>query len=83
MGAKDHLTGKDVDSEYFGGSIELGLDSPYQALIPFEINTLQDVVDHYQELIDLCETWPRKENPGTVTLRDGTKQVFHVLEVGK
>jgi hypothetical protein len=49
-------------------------------LIPFEINTLQDVVDHYAELVRLFETWPREAEPGTVTLEDGTTQYFYVIE---
>lgn len=73
-------TGEPVESNYFGYHIALGRNSPYQELFPFEINTLQDIVDHYQELVDLLETWPRENEPGEVTLEDGTTQYFYVVE---
>lgn len=79
MGAYQASTGAPVESDYIGWHVELGPNSPYNELIPFEINTLQDVVDHYQELVDLFETWPREANPGTVTLEDGTTQFFYVV----
>lgn len=52
------------------------------SVIPFEIKTIQDVVDHYQELVDLFESWPRETEPGTVTLEDGTTQYYDVVEEG-
>ena len=82
-GAYVAATGEPVESDYFGWHIALGVDSPYRELIPFEVNTLQDVVDHYQKLVDLFETWPREAEPGTVTLEDGTTQFFYVVEQGE
>jgi hypothetical protein len=79
-GAYNASTGQPVESDYFGWHIQLGTASPYGDLIPFEINTLQDVVDHYAELVRLFETWPREAEPGTVTLEDGTTQYFYVIE---
>lgn len=76
-------TGEPDESDYFGSHIALGVDSPYQKLIPFKLNTLQDVVDHYQELVELFESWPREAEPGTVTLEDGTTQYYYVVEEGK
>ena len=80
MGAYMTATGKPVESDYVGGHIVLGPGSPYSELIPFEINTLQDVVDHYEDLVDLFTTWPRESNPGTVTLEDGTTQYYYVVK---
>ena len=73
-------TGKPVKSDYFGWHIGLGPHSPYSELIPFEVNTLQDIVDHYADLVDLFETWPRESEPGTVMLDDGSTQYFYVVE---
>jgi len=73
-------TGVPVESNYLSDHLELGSTSPYKDLIPFEVNTLQDVVDHYAELVDLLESWPRKAIPGSVTLQDGTTQFFYVME---
>lgn len=80
MGAYRADTGEPVASHYFGFSIELGPNSPYKALITFEIDTLQDLVDHYAELIDLFETWPRESEPGSVVLEDGSVQYYYVVE---
>lgn len=82
-GAYKASTGEPVESDYFGYHIKLGVDSPYRKLIPFDVSTLQDVVDHYQELVDLFESWPREAEPGTVTLEDGTTQYYYVVEEGE
>jgi hypothetical protein len=76
-------TGEPVESDYLGGSISLGPNSPYTHLIPFEVNTLQDLADHYTELVELFETWPREAEPGTVTLDDGTAQYYYVVDQGE
>ncbi|MCA9195028.1 MAG: hypothetical protein KDB03_24820 [Planctomycetales bacterium] len=80
IGVSVAATGEAVESDYFGGAIELGPDSPYKKLFPFEVESLQDVVDHYPELIILFETWPREDEPGQVMLEDGTTQSFYVVE---
>lgn len=80
MGAYLEATGDLVESDYFGGQIVLGFGSPYNELIPFEVNTLQDVVDHYQDLEGLFETWPSEFVPGKVTLDDGSTQYYYVVE---
>jgi hypothetical protein len=83
LGAFRSDTGEPVESDYFGFSIELGHKSPYNNLFPFELNTLQDLADHYAELVDLFETWPREAEPGTVILDDGISEQFFVVEETK
>jgi len=80
LGAYNASNGEPVESQYISGYIQLGPSSPYKDLIPFEVNTLQDVVDHYAELVDLFDSWPREAEPGSLTLVDGTTQFFHVVE---
>ncbi len=82
-GAYVAATGEPVESDYLGFHITLGVDSPYRKLFPFEVNTLQDVVEHYQELVELLESWPRETEPGTVTLEDGTTLYYYVVEEGE
>lgn len=79
-GAYLEATGEPVESDYLGGHIELGPYSPYNKIIPFKVHTLHDLVEHYQELVDLFETWPREAEPGTLTLEDGSPQYFYVVE---
>jgi hypothetical protein len=76
----DAVSGEPIESQYIGSHIELGTNSPYKDLIPFELASVQDVIDHYQDLIDLFESWPRETKPGTVMLNDGTVQYFYVIE---
>ena len=80
LGAYQADTREPVESEYLGFSLELGRNSPYNRLFPFELNTIQDLADHYAELIDLLEAWPREAEPGSVTLNDGTDEQFFVVE---
>lgn len=83
MGNFLESTGEPIESNYLSGHLGLGPASPYRDLIPFEVNTLQDVVDHYGEFVDLLESWPREAKPGSVKLEDGTTQFFYVIEEGK
>jgi hypothetical protein len=76
-------TGEPIESNYLSGHLEFGPASPYRDLVPFEVNTLQHVVDHYAELVDLLESWPREAKPGSVKLEDGSIQYFYVMEEGK
>lgn len=80
LGAYQEETGEPVESDYRGFHIQLGPTSPYRSLFPFEVVTLQDIVDHYAELLVQLETWPREAAPGSVTLEDGTTQFFYVIE---
>ena len=79
-GAYKADTGEPVESNYFGGNILLGPNSPYKELIPFEVDTLQDAVNHYADLIDLFDSWPRESEPGSVMLEDGSTQYYYVVE---
>jgi len=38
------------------------------------------VVDHYRELVELLEAWPREAEPVALTLEDGTTQQFFVVK---
>jgi hypothetical protein len=82
MGNFLESTGEPIESNYVSGHLELGPASPYRDLFPFEVNTLQDVVNHYPDFVDLLESWPRKDKPGSVKLEDGTTQFFYVIEEG-
>ncbi len=82
LGAVDANTGKPVESSYIGSYIAVGSNSPFKELIHFEINSLQDLVDHYQELNDLFESWPRQTNPGTIQLEDGNLLHYSVTPDG-
>ena len=83
LGAHDSTTGEPVKSNYWGGHIAMDPNSPYKEIIPFPINTVQDLVDNYEDLVDYFDTWPRESEPGQVILDDGSIQKYYVLDVGK
>lgn len=83
LGAVDSATGEPVKSNYWGGHIAVDPHSPYKEIIPFPINTVQDIVDHYQELVGYFDKWPRESEPGHVILDDGSVQKYYVLDTGK
>ena len=83
LGATDSSTGEPVESNYWGGCIQLGNHSPYKDIIPYPTHTLQDIIDHYEELVDYFDTWPRESEPGRVVLEDGSVQKYYVLDTGK
>jgi hypothetical protein len=76
----DSETGESIESSYFSGHITFGRGSPYNKLLPFEINTVQDLVDHYEDLVQVLANWPRETKPGSVVLDDGSTQFYSVRE---
>lgn len=82
LGAVDSVTGKPEKSNYWGGHLAINPNSPYKEIIPFPINTVQDIVDHYEELVEFFDSWPRESNPGRVILEDGSVQKYYVLDTG-
>lgn len=79
-GVYNARTGKYVESQYLRGSLEFGMHSPYAGLLPFSIETVEDIVEHYPRLVEELEKWPRESEPGEVVLADGTTQYFYVVE---
>lgn len=45
-------------------ALTLGEEGRMQALLPWKIESVDDLVSHYDELVELLETWPRREKPG-------------------
>lgn len=79
LGAVVAATGEPVETDCIGGSIEIGGNSPYMELIPYNVTTLEGLIDNYDNLATMFASWPRDSNPGQVTLDDGTKQYFYVV----
>jgi hypothetical protein len=82
LGAKDSETGEPIQSGYLAGYLTLGKNSPYRDVIPFPINTPQDLINHYQEFVNLLESWPIESAPGRVFLEDGSVQSYFVFDKG-
>ncbi|MEN6627717.1 MAG: hypothetical protein ABFD69_15940 [Candidatus Sumerlaeia bacterium] len=40
--------------------IEVGSGADYSKLFPFEIKNVQDVIGHYDQMLAVIETWPKK-----------------------
>ncbi len=76
-------TGEPVESDYWAGFIDLGANSPYKDIIPYPTRTLQDIIDHYEELVDYFDKWPRESEPGHVILDDGSVQTYYVVDISK
>ena len=79
LGATDAKTGEPVKSNYWGGYIDAGRKGPYRDLIPYPTDTLQDIIDHYEELVEHFDSWPRESDPGRVVLDDGSLQKYYVI----
>ncbi|MCC9606863.1 hypothetical protein LOC68_15735 [Blastopirellula sp. JC732] len=53
-------------------ALSFGPDSPLRDLVPLKIESVDDLVEHYDELVELLESWPRKEAPGHLERGDET-----------
>ena len=56
-----------------GGAIDLSVDSPFGAVLPVRGNTLQDVVNAYDEIVETLSTWPDCPKAASVVGQDGTE----------
>lgn len=50
---------------------ELTAGGPLYDLIPLDLDTVEEVVAHYDELAAALEKWPRRDSPGSVTDQNG------------
>jgi hypothetical protein len=65
-------TGEPIKTDFNWSWINVGSDGPFAALIPVKANTVADIVDHYDELVEFFEMWPKQSTPGKVQDRSGT-----------
>lgn len=65
----------------FIDSINVEPNGAFQNLFPFPLRSVDDIVDNYDELVKLLETWPREDQPGRVE-HDGISYEYWVEDDG-
>lgn len=61
--------------------LNVGEHGPFENYFPFRFRTLDDIVDHYDELAKLAKEWPREDQPGEFTYQHGDVQ-YWAIDVG-
>lgn len=65
-------TGEPIKTDFNWNWVDVGSDGPFAELIPVKANTVADIVEHYDELVEFFETWPKQSSPGKVQDQSGT-----------
>jgi hypothetical protein len=66
----------------YGRWIDIGPSGPYASLLPVKIRDLNDVVTHYDELVQHFSTWPDVKHWGQLPNRADMQTVYSVSHVG-
>lgn len=81
---KESVPGYDpakVTAPFTIDALTLGEEGRMQQLLPWKIESVDDLVAHYDEIVALLETWPRRENPGHWE-QDGVSFDYYVEDNG-
>lgn len=77
------LSGKPVKTTGLGDFIDLGKAGPYNAMLPVEINDMNDIVAHYDELVQYFATWPDGQTWGEAKPGEYDRVIYCVRPVGQ
>ncbi len=57
---------------------DIGPDSELKDILPFTVSTLDELIEHYDEILAYFETCQTSGNRGTIRLPDGSELDYHV-----
>lgn len=72
MGMFVTATHEKVKSHAYADWIDIGAEGPYMHEIPFRVRSVQDVINHYDDIVSVLSKWPHEPEKLTVTANDGT-----------
>src|SRR5262245_56403924 len=64
--------GRPTRGAAIGYGIDLSIHSPFGSILPVRGNTIQDVVNAYDEIVETLSTWPDCPKAASVVGQDGT-----------
>jgi len=67
-----------VKSEFSGGGLSTGEDGRFSHLFPFELVTVQDAVEHYEEIYEFVSQSPQPPEKGHFKDEDGLNTYYWV-----
>ena len=73
-------TGEPVKSHFLTANVDIGPDSEFKDILPFTVSTLDELLERYDELVAYFETWPTKDNHGTLMFSDGIERYYYSIK---
>lgn len=70
-------TGEPVRSQFAGGSIDVGPAGKFAQLFPFTIPNVQTVVERYDEIAAIIQTWPKTPAAPSTFTTTGGREIFY------
>jgi hypothetical protein len=74
-GAYETATGNPVQSEFYEGDIDIGTGGEFAHLFPFKLLKVQDVINHYEDILGIIAAWPVE--PDKAHFKDDTGTDFY------
>lgn len=73
-------TGEPTRSEGWGWGFDIGPGGRYSHLFPFEVNNVEDVIERYEDICRVLETWPVQPEYGTFQDAAGVRYFYAVQD---
>lgn len=78
VGVHESATGMPVRSQFYGGDADIGPAGEFASLFPFEIATVQTVVERYDDILRIIAAWPEESNKAHFRDKAGTDYYYYV-----
>ncbi|MBI2437639.1 MAG: hypothetical protein HYV36_02340 [Lentisphaerae bacterium] len=73
--------GKPKKFHGYAGWIDIGTQGPYADILPVKIQKVQDVIQHFDQILATLSKWPKEPEKLTVTAKDGTLYEASIVDV--
>ena len=81
IGVNNIETNKPMISEFMGSSIDVGKDGWFAGFFSFQIHSVQDVIQRYDEICEVISQWPIFPKEQNFISRDGVEMWISVKKV--
>ena len=73
-------TKEPVRSTGWGGGIDVGPEGPFSRFLPFTLDSVQSVLDRYEESCSELDSWPVQPEYGTFQDEEGVHYYYSVKD---
>ena len=81
LGAWMQATGNPTKSKFTGGALELGSAGAFTSMFPCDLNTVQDVIGDYDEIVRVLTAWPNVPARKTLVASNGTVHRYGLIPI--
>ncbi len=80
IGVRDTASGEPVKTHFWRTAVDIGPDTEFAGVLPYTVSTLDELIARYDDLNAYFQTWPTKDNYGTIKHPDGMGRHYYVQD---